>query len=390
MKHQQLILRSFQLTKSKLCKSKNLRDKYSFSTSSNNLKIIDLRSDTITKPTPEMLQSAISAPLGDDVYDEDPTVHALQDYAADLFGKHAALFVPTGTMSNLCAILSHCHERASEIIIGSNSHLAIYEGGNVSNMGGVSTRQLEEDSNGRFQLSKIQDLIRLDNDDHYAKTQVICLENTHNTLGGISLPKSYIDEVGRFAKSRNLKVHVDGARIFNAATAQNTPVKSLNEHADSVSVCLSKGLGAPLGSVLVGDTEFIRLAKRVRKRAGGGMRQVGVVAAMGLHALQHHVERIQDDHDRAKRLAKELQRFGFYIPREGAVDSNLVFFGLPEESLVNLDNFSEELQKQFGVKIYGGYSEGGRLFRAAMHLDVSNEDVDKAAEAIINLCCSLK
>lgn len=345
-----------------------------------------MRSDTITSPTPEMLNCVLTAKTGDDVYNEDPTVLELQEYTANLFGKEAALFVPTGTMSNLCAILSHCHERASEIIIGCNSHLAIYEGGNVANMGGVSTRQIQELPNGRMPLSHIKDVWHLDNDDHFAKTQLICLENTHNVLGGITLPKFYVDEVCDLAKSLNVKVHIDGARIFNAATSLNMSVKELNSNVNSVSVCLSKGLGSPLGSVLVGETEMIRLAKRVRKRCGGGMRQAGVVAAMGLYALKNHVKRIQEDHIRAKRLAMELQRNGFYIPREGVVDTNLVFFGLPEGSLVTNDEFSHKLDEQYGVKIYGGYSEGGKLFRACTHLNIDDEDVDRAAEAVVKLC----
>ena len=340
----------------------------------------------MTKPSKEMLQCALTAPTGDDVYNEDPTVLELQEYAANMFGKEAALFVPTGTMSNLCAILSHCHERASEIIIGSNSHLAIYEGGNVANVGGVSTRQIMERDDGTMPFHQIKDMYHLDNDDHYAKTQVVCVENTHNTLGGITLPKSYMDDMSDLAKSLHIKVHVDGARIFNAAISQNISVKELNAGADSVSICLSKGLGAPLGSVLVGQTEFIRLAKRARKRCGGGMRQVGVVASMGLYALKHNVERIQQDHIRAKRLANELQRHGFYIPRGGKVDSNLVFFGLPENSLVQMDEFSSTLQRDFSVKVYGGYSEGGRLFRAAVHLNIDDEDIDRAAEAIVKVC----
>ena len=360
--------------------------RFTSTTTNSQKKLIDLRSDTITKPTNEMLHCALTARTGDDVFNEDPTVLELQEYAANLFGKEAGLYLPTTTMSNLCAISAHCHERASEIIIGFNSHIAIYEGGNVSNMAGVSTRQLMENKDATLPFDQIRDVTHLDNDDHYAKTQLVCVENTHNCLGGVALSKSYVDELSKLAQSLSLKLHVDGARIFNSAISQNLSVKDLNQGADSVSICLSKGLGAPLGSLIVGDSEFIRLAKRARKRCGGGMRQAGVVASMGLYAIKNHVDRLKQDHIRAKRLASELHRNGFLIPRDGIVDTNLVFFALPENSLISKDELPTKLQEEYGVQITGGYSEGKKFFRAAMHLNVNDEDVDFAAEALTTIC----
>lgn len=349
--------------------------------------VVDLRSDTVTAPSPAMLQSAISAPTGDDVFGEDPTVLELEEYTANLFGKERGLYVPTGTMANLTAILAHCHGRASEIIIGTNSHICLWEGGNVANLGGVHTRQIcEDEQDATLDEQSIRDLHRLDIDDHWPKTEMLCLENTHNMMGGVALPPSYIDEMGSLTKELDIALHIDGARIFNAIVAHDVTPAIMCQHADSVSICLSKGLGAPLGSVLVGSTEVIRLAKRARKRLGGGMRQAGVVAAMGLYAIQHNVELLKDDHDRAKRLAAELYRHGFCIPREGQVDTNIVYFGLPEDSRVAIADFCDTLFDSHGIKVTGGYSRGGKIFRACTHLDVNDEDVDRAAEAIINVC----
>jgi threonine aldolase len=334
-----------------------------------------------------MLQTAITAKTGDDVMGEDPTVLALQKYTADLFGKEAALYVPTGTMSNLCAILAHCHGRAAEIIIGTNSHLCLWEGGNVANLGGVHTRQVPEDAeSAEFREDEVVDCIRKGVDDHWPETRVLCLENTHNMMGGVALSPSYINNMGRLCQAHGLSLHIDGARIMNAVVANHTSPAELCRAADSVSVCLSKGLGAPLGSVLVGSVEMIRLAKRARKRLGGGMRQAGVVAAMGLYALQNNVERLDQDHIRAQRLGAELQQHGFELLRGGLIDTNIVYFGLPEESRVSRQVFCQRLVEKYGVKVTGGYSKGGRLFRACTHLDVQDHDVDRAAESIVKLC----
>ena len=304
----------------------------SFSDSSN---IVDLRSDTVTIPSQGMLQSAMSAPVGDDVMGEDPTVLELESYMAEKFGKERGLYLPTGTMANLVALLSHCDKtRAAEIIIGSGSHINLWEGGNAASIGGrflcfgqtcyscniwnvshffhrfdfltgIHTRQVEEDAiSGELDEDDILDCVRNGFDDHWPITSLLCLENSHNMCGGIAMPKDYFDRMGTLAHSdkMNVNVHVDGARIFNAAVALNIDVKDLCESVDSISICLSKGLGAPLGSVLVGESDFIEVAKRARKRCGGGMRQAGVVAAMGMYAVQNNVERLAEDHVRAKKV----------------------------------------------------------------------------------------
>ena len=340
----------------------------------------------MTTPSRPMLEAALTAPTGDDVMGEDPTVKELQDSAAKLFGKEAGLFVPTGTMANLVSLLAHCrHDRAAEIIIGTMSHLCLWEGGNVANLGGIHTKQIREDSqSGQFNVQDIRDAYRTDNDDHYPKTQVLCIENSQNMLGGIALPPTYVnDTLGPLCSELNIALHVDGARIFNAATHHNVPVKELCRAADSVSVCLSKGLGAPLGSVVVGDAECIRLAKRARKRCGGGMRQVGVVAAMGLYALQHNVKLLPDDHRRAQRLAADLSSYGFRVTRNGQVDTNIFYFAIPSNLDMSKEEYQRILRDTYGVKITGGYNKGGELFRVVTHLDITDKDIEYAADAMI-------
>lgn len=361
--------------------------KRSLATQAAGRRTVDLRSDTVTSPSRPMLEAALQAPTGDDVFGEDPTVRKLEEHMADLFGKEKGLFLPTGTMSNLVAIMAHCHGRASEIIIGSNSHICLWEGGHAAGLAGVSTRQIAEDEEtAEFHPQQVQDAYRHDQDDHFAKTELLVLENTHNMLGGVVLGTQYVQEMGRLAKSLGVRLHIDGARIFNAATSLNVSVKELCAPADSVSVCLSKALGAPLGSVLVGETETIRLAKRARKRCGGGLRQVGVVAAMGLYAVENHVKDLQIDHQRAHRLAHELQQHGFRLPRSGRVDTNILFFGLPDTSTVSKEEYVNVLQERYGVKLTGGYSRGGELFRAVLHRDLTDECVNIAAEAMVQAC----
>jgi threonine aldolase len=214
----------------------------------------------------------------------------------------------------------------------------------------------------------------------------LCLENTHNMCGGVALPKNYFDCMGIFAHDTlKVPVHVDGSRIFNAAIAQNSPVKDICEHVDSVTICLSKGLGAPVGSILVGETEFIRLARRARKRCGGGMRQAGVIASMGMFAVQNNVERLVDDHDRANKLGRALKENGFILLRDGKVDTNIVYFGLPESSSISRKEFTRRLNEEYGVKVTGGYSSGGRLFRAVTHMHIDDSMIERAIEAIVKL-----
>jgi threonine aldolase len=234
-------------------------------------------------------------------------------------------------------------------------------------------------------LQDLQHVFRRDNDDHFAKTTLICLENTHNMTGGIALSKAYVDSVGAAAQSWDIAVHMDGARIFNAACALNISVASLCESVDSISVCLSKGLGAPLGSLVVGNAEWIRLAKRARKRVGGGMRQTGVVASMGMYALLNHVQRLGEDHRRARRIAEELVQHGFYQPQHGQVDTNIVYFALPEDCGVSKHEFVDRLASEYGVLIGYGYSRNGDWFRIVTHLDVDDECIDRAIEGILRI-----
>ena len=352
---------------------------------------VDLRSDTVTQPTREMLETALMAPTGDDVMGEDPTVTELEGYAAELFGKELGLFVPTGTMGNLCALLSHCHGRASEVILGASSHICLYEGGGAANLGGIHTRQVQEDPLGAtLDPAQIRAAHRRDDDDHYARTALVCVENTHNMLGGVPLRAGYVDAIGSLCRDElGVPLHVDGARIFNAAVALGVPVGELCRGADSVSVCLSKGLGAPLGTVLVGDAELLRLARRARKRLGGGMRQGGVVAAMGLYALRNHVDRLAEDHARARRLADELGREGLALPRGGEVETDIVYFALPEESRVSVEELCRRLEGEHGVKIGGGYARPGEAgvnyIRAVTHMDVDDEGIDRAVQGIVKL-----
>ncbi|KAL3907054.1 MAG: hypothetical protein SGARI_003721 [Bacillariaceae sp.] len=336
-----------------------------------------------------MLQTALQAPLGDDVMGEDPTINEFEDYISDLFGKEKGLFVPTASMANLVALLAHCDTRAAEIIIGTESHINLWEGGNPANLGGIHTRQAQEDAD-TAQLSEqsILDCFRDGVDDHWPHTALLCLENSHNMCGGVALPKSYFDRIGKLAHGRmnNVPVHVDGARIFNAAVAQGIAVKDLCEHVDSVTICLSKGLGTPVGSVLVGETEMIRLAKRARKRVGGGMRQAGVLAAMGMYAVKNNVERLAEDHERAQKLGKALKDSGFYVMRDGQIDTNIVYFGLPESCSLDRDAFVSTLSADYGVKVTGGYSSGGKLFRAVTHMGIDDDSmIDRAIEGMVTL-----
>lgn len=235
-------------------------------------------------------------------------------------------------------------------------------------------------------LEDIQHVFRRDNDDHFAKTAVICLENTHNMTGGIAISKEYTDQVGILSKNLGIPVHVDGARIFNASIALGISMSSLCESVDSISVCLSKGLGAPIGSLVVGNTDFIRLAKRARKRVGGGMRQAGVIASMGMYALTHNVQRLEEDHQRARRLAQELVSCGFYQPQQGNVDTNIVYFALPSTCTLSKQEFTSRLFTEYGVQVGFGYSRNGDWFRIVTHLDINDEDIDRALEGMRKLC----
>ncbi|MDP6415719.1 MAG: low-specificity L-threonine aldolase, partial [Gammaproteobacteria bacterium] len=265
------------------------------------MRTVDLRSDTTTLPTDEMRQAISGSELGDDVFQGDPTVNRLQDLAAQRMGKEAALLVPSGTMANLASILTHCG-RGAEVILGNRAHTYKYEKGGISAYGGIHSTQIPNQDDGTMQLEDIRDAIR-GIDDHFPVTKLICLENTHNVCGGAPLSVTYTKEVANLARAHNIKMHIDGARIFNAAVALGVDVQDLVEDADSMSFCMSKGLGAPVGSVICGSKDFIDQARGIRKGLGGGMRQAGIIAAAGIVALETMVDRLQEDHTNARLLA---------------------------------------------------------------------------------------
>jgi threonine aldolase len=264
-------------------------------------RVVDLRSDTVTQPTAAMREAMIAAPLGDDVFGDDPTVNALQERIAGMLGFEAALFMPSGTQSNLCALLGHCG-RGDEYIVGQLAHTYRYEGGGGAVFGSIQPQPLANQPDGTLLLADIEAAIKPD-DAHFAKTRLLCLENTWN---GNALPLAYLEQATALARRRGLATHLDGARLFNAAVASRVPAREIARHFDSVSVCFSKGLGAPIGSALCGSRELIARAHRIRKMAGGGMRQAGLLAAAADYALSHHVDRLADDHALARRLAEGL------------------------------------------------------------------------------------
>ncbi len=340
-------------------------------------KTVDLRSDTVTQPTPAMRAVMAAAPVGDDVFADDPSVNALQEKIAAMLGFEAALFVPTGTQSNLCAILSHC-QRGDEYIVGQQAHCYRWEGGGAAVFGSVQPQPLAHQPDGTLALDEIEAAIKPD-DAHFARTRLLALENT---LGGKLLPFAYVRQATEFAKSRGLTRHLDGARLFNAAVAQaaqtgsdaKTEAHRIARCFDSVSVCFSKGLGAPVGSALCGSRDFIARAHRIRKMAGGGMRQAGILAASASHALDHHIERLAQDHALARRLAEGLA--GMEGLQVEAPQTNLLFVDLCGEARADSAALLAHL-RQRGILATGLY----RL-RFATHLDVDEAGVDRAIAAV--------
>ncbi|MEW6579682.1 MAG: low-specificity L-threonine aldolase [Chloroflexota bacterium] len=337
---------------------------------------IDLRSDTVTWPTPEMRQAMAEAAVGDDVFGEDPTVNALQEAAARRLGKEAGLFVASGTMGNLVAVLAHCG-RGDEVILGDKAHTFVYEVGGIAALGGVHPHTVPVQPDGTLPLDAIEAAIRLDNV-HMPVTRLIALENTQGTVGGIPISKAYTDAVGQLARAHGLVLHIDGARIFNAAAALNVDVADLVSAADSVTFCLSKGLCAPVGSVLVGSRAFIARAHRVRKQLGGGMRQAGVLAAAGLIALEAMTLRLAEDHANARRLAEGLAALPQIEIALGRVQTNMVFFGLRPDVPVTAPELAERL-KRHNVWIM---SMDERRFRAVTHYWIRPQDIDHVLSAI--------
>ncbi len=338
------------------------------------MEFIDLRSDTVTKPTPEMREAMAEAEVGDDVYGDDPTVNKLQVKAAEMLGKEAALFVPSGTMGNLLAILVHC-ARGEEVICGDKSHVYVNEAGGMAALGGVYPHPIPNQADGTLRLEDIRAAIQPD-DSHRTITRLVCIENTQNVCGGLVLGVEYTRQVGQLAKEHGLKFHIDGARIFNAAAALNVDIKELVAPADSVMFCLSKGLVAPVGSMLVGSKEFIARAHRLRKMLGGGMRQVGVLAAAGIVSLETMTGRLKQDHARAKNLYEALkQAQGLRLEAEPS--SNMVYFTLADHIKLTENQICAEMKK-YGVLVDWS---GPRQFRLVTHYWVDDAGVEKTAKA---------
>lgn len=343
---------------------------------------IDLRSDTVTQPTQQMREAMYRAELGDDVYGEDPTVNRLQELAANITGKEAAILVPTGSMGNTAAVMAHV-TRGEAYIVGDQSHIYLNEQGSASTLGGSPPIVLKNDAGGMFDLQELQASIMDGSDEHNAPTKLLCLENTHNFCGGTTLNVEQVDTLSKLAHKHNMLVHMDGARIFNAAIALGVPVKNLLHSVDSAMFCLSKGLSAPVGSVVVGDRSFIKRVHRVRKLLGGGMRQAGILAAAGLVALEQMVERLADDHKHASLLAQGLARLPqieFDLER---VQTNIVIFSLRDETgqrynATRTKAFLSILQTQGVLMIQISADK----IRAVTHYGISAEDIQTTLDSI--------
>lgn len=331
------------------------------------MRYIDLRSDTVTQPTEAMRQSMLHAEVGDDVYGEDPSVNMLEQRGAELLGKEAALFVPSGTMSNLLAMMSHC-QRGEGAVLGSASHIYRYEAQGSAVLGSVALQPVPMQADGSLALGDVSAALAPD-DAHFAQTRLVCLENTHN---GKVLPLRYLREMRTFVDSRGLQLHLDGARLFNAVVASGETVQAIAAPFDSVSICLSKGLGAPVGSLLVGSRDFIARVRRLRKMLGGGMRQAGILAQAALFALDQHVTRLADDHRRARRLAEGLAALPGIELDLAEVQTNMVFLRLSEGGSAPLLAF----MKERGI-LFSGYGE----LRLVTHLQINDEDIEEVIDA---------
>lgn len=344
---------------------------------------IDLVSDTVTLPTNEMREAMMSAEVGDDVSQEDPTINKLEELAAKKMGKEAAMFVPSGTMGNLIAVLTHC-KRGEEVILESRSHAYNFEVGCISALGGVVTKTVDGDK-GILNVDKIKREIRQE-DIHEAKTTLICLENSHNRAGGTVTPPKIIEEIYQLVHKHNIFVHLDGARLFNAAVALNIEPALLVKNVDSVMFCLSKGLSAPVGSILSASKEFIQKARKYRKMLGGGMRQAGILAAAGIISLEKMVKRLEEDHKNARILAEGLNEIeGIKVDLE-TVQTNMVYFDvekLVKELNINTDQFLERLLDEYGVR--GGVEtpiQDPTEIRFVTHYGISEEDIYNTINAI--------
>ena len=333
--------------------------------------VIDLRSDTVTQPTPAMRKAMAEADVGDDVYGEDPSINRLEALAAQRLGKEAGLLVPSGTMGNLIAVLVHC-QRGDEAIMGNLGHTFLYEAGGIAALGGVQPHTLPNQPDGTIRLDDIQAAIR-SNDIHNPISRLLILENTHNRCGGVPLSAAYTEQAANLAHQNGLKVHLDGARIFNAAAAWEVSARQLAAPVDSITFCLSKGLCAPVGSVLCGSRPFIDKARRIRKQLGGGMRQAGVLAAAGITALDEMVERLKDDHTRARMLADGLGQLPGLVVRRNGHLTNMVFVSLADAVPLDGGQFAARL-KTLGVRV-GMVSERG--FRLVTHYWIDDAAVKR-------------
>lgn len=333
--------------------------------------MIDLRSDTVTQPTPAMREAMYRAEVGDDVLGEDPSVNRLEEMAADCMGKPAAIFVASGTMGNLTALLAQCG-RGDEVILGNLSHIFLNEAGGMAALGGIHPRALPNQPDGTLDLEQVQSAIRADNV-HYPRSRLIALENTHNRCGGVVIPPNYFAAARELADQHGLLIHLDGARIFNAAVALGAEPQEITQHVDSVTFCLSKGLSAPVGSVLCGSMDLIYHARRVRKMLGGGMRQAGILAAAGIVALEQVVDGLAEDHVRARRLAEGMANIPGLAVNLESVQSNIVYFELSPQATLTPKEMAARMSQR-GVHIGWG--------RAVTHCQVNDADIETTLAAL--------
>jgi threonine aldolase len=338
------------------------------------MRTIDLRSDTVTKPSPAMRAAMADAEVGDDVFGEDPTVNRLEAVTADMLGKEAGLYVPSGTMGNLIAQLTHCG-RGEEVIVGDQAHTYIYEAGGSAAVGSIHPRALPTEPDGTLPLDRVRDAVRDPGNPHYPRTRLLVLENTHNRMGGRFLPQSYLQSTRDLCDEFGIRFHCDGARLWNAAVAAGVSPGELAQPFDTLSVCLSKGLAAPVGSVVVGSKPFIQEARRARKLVGGGMRQAGIIAAAGLVALTEMQERLADDHANARLFAEGIERLGYRVTHE--VETNIVIFEQSGNGAAPAERAARWESR--GVRIL---PIGGQRFRAVTHYGIEEADIRDALRVI--------
>jgi len=331
---------------------------------------IDLRSDTVTLPSQEMLDAISKTELGDDVFSEDPTVNALEKKASMIAGKEAALIVPSGTMGNLVSILVHC-SRGDEVIVGDQAHTFLYEAGGISAFGGIHSRQLKNKDDGTIDIDEIANSIREENV-HFPPTTLICLENTHNRCFGAAIKPNYVSKVAEIARKNNCKIHLDGARLFNAAVSLNLNIKELTKDVDSLTFCLSKGLSAPIGSIICGDANFIYKARYVRKALGGGMRQAGIIAKFGELALDSMIDQIKIDHQNAKLLAQGLSNLDSVNIDLDKIHSNIVYFRLHKADKDLLCNMKDK-----GILFF---EVSPNRYRLVTHYGISVDDIQQVLD----------